>query len=102
MNGHKSKSRGKSVKRPRPIHFRAEFIIPEGKTKEYKKLIKEMSKLVEANEPDTIGYQFYFDKSETRCIVHETYTNLEAVFAHIDGVASSTVKVNNICQFAVV
>jgi quinol monooxygenase YgiN len=102
MNGRKLKSRGKSVKRPRPIHFRAEFIISEGKTKKYKKLIKEMSKLVEANEPNTIGYQFYFDKSETRFIVHETYTNLEAVFAHIDGVASSTVKVNNRCQFAVV
>ena len=102
MNGRKLKSQGKSVKRPCPIHFRAEFIISEGKTKEYKKLIKEMSKLVAANEPDTIGYQFYFDKSETRCIVHETYTNLEAVFAHIDGVASSTVKVNNICQFAAV
>ena len=50
-----------------------------------------MSKLVEANEPDTISYQFYFDKSETKCIVHETYTNPEAVFAHIDGVASNTV-----------
>jgi quinol monooxygenase YgiN len=78
MNGRKLKSR-KSVKRPRPIHFRAEFIISEGKTKEFNKPIKEMSKLVEANEPDTIGYQFYFDKSETRYIVHETYTNLEAV-----------------------
>jgi quinol monooxygenase YgiN len=102
MNGRKLKSRGKSVKRPCPIHFRAEFIISEGKTKEYKKLIKEMRKLVEANEPDTIGYQFYFDKSDTRCSVHETYTNIEAVFAHIDRVASSTVKVNNRCQFAVV
>ncbi len=50
-----------------------------------------MSKVVKANEPDTINYQFYFDKSETRCIVHETYTNSEAVFSHINGVASKTI-----------
>ena len=74
MSGRESKSRGKGVMKQHPIHFRAEFVISEGKTKEYKKLIKEMSELVEANEPDTIGYQFYFDKSETRCIIHETYT----------------------------
>jgi hypothetical protein len=35
------------------IHFRAEFGIDEGKIEEYKKLIREMSRMVEANEPDT-------------------------------------------------
>ena len=33
------------------IHFRAEVIIKEGKKEEYKKLIKDMSRVVEANEP---------------------------------------------------
>ena len=66
-SGDESKSRGKDVMKQHPVHFRAEFTISEGKIKEYKKLIKEMSKLVEANEPDTINYQFYIDKSETRC-----------------------------------
>jgi hypothetical protein len=56
------------------IHFRAKFAISEEKIKEYKKLIKEMSNLVEANEP------------ETRCIVPETYRNPEAVFFHMDGI----------------
>jgi len=100
MSGHESKSRGKNVMKQHPVHFRAEFTISEGKIKEYKKLIKEMSKLVEANEPDTINYQFYFDKSETRCTVHETYMNSEAVFSHINGVASHTVlpKIHDISR----
>ena len=68
------------------LHFKAEFTISEGKIKEYKKLIKEMSNVVKAIEPDTINYQFYFDRSEIRCIVHETYKNSEAVFSHINGV----------------
>jgi len=73
------------------IHFRAEFSIEQGKKEEYKKLIKEMSKMVEANELDTINYQFYLNKEETKCIVHETYVNSEAALAHNDGIASRTI-----------
>jgi quinol monooxygenase YgiN len=50
-----------------------------------------MSRMVEANEPDTINYQLYLNKGETRCIVFETYVNSEAVFAHNNGVASRTI-----------
>ena len=50
-----------------------------------------MSRMVEANEPDTINYQFYLNRDETRCVVHETYLNSEAVFAHNNGIASETI-----------
>jgi quinol monooxygenase YgiN len=88
------------------IHFRAEFTIEEGKIDQYKKLAQEMSKAVEANEPDTIDYQFYLNRAETKCIVHETYTNSEAVLAHNDGVASQTIlpkifRVSRISRFEV-
>ena len=88
------------------IHFRAEFPIEEGKIEEYKKLVQDMSRLVEANEPDTINYQFYFNKDETKCIVNETYTNSEAVLAHFTGIASQTIlpkifKVSRISRFDV-
>jgi quinol monooxygenase YgiN len=85
------------------IHFRAEFTIEEGKIEEYKKLVQEMSRVVEANEPDTINYQFYLNRDdETKCIVHETYANSEAVFAHITGVASQTIlpKVFNVSRIS--
>jgi hypothetical protein len=54
------------------IHFRAEFTIEEGKIEEYKKLVRNLSGVVKANEPDTINYQFYLNGDETKCIVHET------------------------------
>ena len=73
------------------IHIRAEVTIEEGKKEEYMKLIKDIIRTVEANEPGTINYQFYLDKSETECIIWETYTNSEALLAHINGVASQTI-----------
>jgi quinol monooxygenase YgiN len=74
------------------IHFRAEFTIEEGKIEEYKELVQDMSRVVEANEPDTIDYQFYLNRDDkTKCIVHETYANSEAVLAHNTGVASQTI-----------
>jgi quinol monooxygenase YgiN len=73
------------------MHFRAEFIIEKGKIEEYKKLVEEMSKVVKANEPDTINYQFYLNRDETKCIVHETYVNSEDVLAHNNGIASQTI-----------
>ena len=84
------------------ILFRAEFTIQEGKMEEYKKLVQDMSRVVEANEPDTINYQFYLNRDETKCIVYETYSNSEAVFAHINGVASKTIlpKIFNVSKIS--
>jgi hypothetical protein len=52
------------------IEFRAEFTIEEGKIEEYRKLVQHMSRMVEANEPDTINYQFYLNRDETKCMIH--------------------------------
>jgi hypothetical protein len=52
------------------IHFRAEFIIEQGKTEEYKKLVQEMTRMVEANEPDTMVYQFYLNKDVLCCMIN--------------------------------
>ena len=65
-----------------------------------------MSRVVKANEPDTISYRFYFDRNETKCVVHEIYANSEAVFAHNNGLASQTIlpkifSVSRIVKFEV-
>jgi hypothetical protein len=41
------------------INFRAEFIIKDGKI-----MVRHMSRMVEANEPDTLSYHFYFNRNE--------------------------------------
>jgi quinol monooxygenase YgiN len=82
------------------IHVRAEFTIEKEKIEEFKKLILDMSRMVENDEPDTINYQFYLNRSETICMAHETYTNSDSTLAHINAVASKTIlpKIFNISK----
>jgi quinol monooxygenase YgiN len=82
------------------ICYRVEFTIEGSKIEEYKKLVQDMVRLVEANEPDTINYEFYLNKAETICVVNETYANSEAALAHRKGVAIQTIlpKILNISK----
>ena len=73
------------------IHLRAEFTLEEGKREDFKELIQEMARSVQETEPDTITYQFYLNKDNTKCIVHETYANSDAAFTHMNGIASKTI-----------
>jgi hypothetical protein len=59
-----------------------------------------MVRVLEANEPDTVNYEFYLNKSETICVVNETYVSSEAALAHTKGVASQTIlpKIFNISR----
>jgi quinol monooxygenase YgiN len=73
------------------VLFRVEFTIEEGKREDFKKLIQEMARAVQETEPDTITYQFYLNKDNTKCVVHETYANSDAAFTHMNGDASKTI-----------
>ena len=81
------------------IRYRVEFIIEGSKIEEYKKLVQDIVKQVEANEPDTINYEFYLNKAETSCVVNETYANSEAALAHRKGAIQTILpKILNISE----
>jgi quinol monooxygenase YgiN len=73
------------------IHIRAEFTIEKNKVEQYKKLIEEMSNMVQINEPNTLVYEAYFNEDGTKCMVHETYLDSKAVLSHNDSIASKTI-----------
>lgn len=73
------------------IHIRAYFIIEKDNVERFKKLIREMSEVVETNEPDTLEYRFYLNEDGTKCIVHETYVDSKATLSHNDSTASKTI-----------
>ena len=73
------------------IHIRAYFIIEKDNVERFKKLIREMSEVVETNEPDTLEYRSYLNEDGTKCIVHETYVDSKATLSHNDSTASKTI-----------
>jgi quinol monooxygenase YgiN len=73
------------------IHIRAEFILEKDNVEQFKLLIREMSNFVEINEQSTLVYQFYLNRDGTKCMVHETYVDSNAVLSHNDSTASKTI-----------
>lgn len=69
-------------------HIRAiaEQSISEGKTGEVKKLVTEIIKRVEANEPNMLSYEFFLSDDESKLYALETYKDSEAVMAHLGNV----------------
>jgi hypothetical protein len=53
------------------VQFSAEFTIGEGKIEEFKKLVQDIRRVVEVNEPDTINYMYYLERDLSKCIVNE-------------------------------
>lgn len=84
------------------IRFRLELTIEGSKIAGCKELVQDMVKVVQANEPDTIIYEYYLNNAETSCVINEAYKNSEAALAHLNGVASQTIlpKIFNISRIA--
>jgi len=65
----------------------AEIAIPEGKLDEFKRLAAEIIDEVEANEPDTLSYEWFISNDERKCYVIQRYRDSEAVLAHLGNIA---------------
>lgn len=65
-----------------------------------------MSRMVEANETNTMDYGFYLNSDGTKCLVHETSADSEAALALATSVASQIIlpkvfSIANISRFDV-
>jgi quinol monooxygenase YgiN len=74
--------------------------VKEGRIEEFKRLVEEMGKAVENNEPGTKRFQFFLNDDQSQCILNESYVNLEAALAHLKGVAFQTIlpKILDACK----
>jgi quinol monooxygenase YgiN len=52
----------------------------------FKTLSKELTEIVESNEPSTIGYEWFLDDAEETCVLVESYPNSESLLLHLNNV----------------
>ena len=65
------------------IQITARFKIHPGKEEAFKELAKACMSCVKEKDKGTLQYDWYFSKDGSECRVRETYTNSDAVLAHV-------------------
>jgi quinol monooxygenase YgiN len=74
------------------IQYAVRWKIHDGKLEEFKALAAEATALVKANEPDMLGYHWYFDASETTCTLIEQYPSAAHILVHLGNVGEALGK----------
>ena len=61
----------------------ARFNINAGKENEFKQWAHDLIAIVQAKDPGTFQYDWFFNADHTECVVHETYEDSNAAMAHM-------------------
>ncbi|NNE70906.1 MAG: hypothetical protein HKN29_11170 [Rhodothermales bacterium] len=81
------------------VSYIVEFNIKDGKVDEFKALAHGFIKEVEANEPGTLGYEWYLGDGG-RCLIQETFEDSAALLTHLGNVGPSLPKLLEIAPIA--
>ena len=73
---------------PEPVVYVDRFQIRDGKLERFREYASEMAKLVEAEEPDAVSYNYYVDEEGMRGTAIFIFANAEALDAHIELMSS--------------
>ena len=60
----------------------ARFKFHEGKLDEFKRLSAQCMEIVRTKDTGTLQYDIYFNDDQSECIVHERYTDSQALMEH--------------------
>src|SRR5207245_10705767 len=60
----------------------ARFKFHEGKLEEFKRLAAQCMEIVRTKDTGTLQYDIYFNDDQSECIVHERYSDSEALIEH--------------------
>jgi len=70
------------------IQLTARFVIHDGKLEKFKELASACMLSTKEKDTGTLQYDWYFSEDETECRVRETYTDSDAILAHIGNLGS--------------
>jgi quinol monooxygenase YgiN len=74
----------------------AEIAIPEGNLDEFKRIAAEIIDEVEANEPNTLSYEWFLSDDESKCYVVQRYRDSEAILAHLGNIADLSGRLHEV------
>ncbi|MFT4657602.1 MAG: quinol monooxygenase YgiN [Candidatus Aldehydirespiratoraceae bacterium] len=83
------------------IQYAVRWKIHDGKLEEFKALAADATALVKANEPDMLGYHWYFDASETTCTLIEQYPSAAHILVHLGNVGEALGKLVEVSDISI-
>ena len=86
------------------IQYTIEWAIKSGGLDSFKELASKAIKIVEENEPEMKGYQWYFNADETTCYTAEWQSSSESLLTHLGNVSEvlpELLKYSDITRFEV-
>jgi len=71
------------------VSYIVQFTINEGEVEKFKTMASGFASIVEANEPGTLGYQWWMGEDGNHCLLEETFESSEALLTHLGNVGPS-------------
>ena len=68
------------------IKYTVEWTINSGKLNEFKQIAQTAINSTKSNEPDMLGYQWYFNGDQSKCYLLERVSDSQALLAHFENV----------------
>ena len=68
------------------LQIAARWKIHNGELEEFKKRAEQCLSVVKAKDTDTLLFDWYFNESQTECVIIETYPDSNALLAHLGNI----------------
>ena len=65
------------------VHWMLEVAIKPGELDNFKALMNEMVEATEANEPNTLNYEWFISEDGSNCHIYERYADSAATMTHL-------------------
>lgn len=75
-----------------------EVAIQPGKAADFRDIAGEFIRRVEAQEPDTLSYEWYLDKNQATCIILEDYRDNKALLFHLENIRDLYAQLFAVCE----
>ncbi|MDO1451892.1 antibiotic biosynthesis monooxygenase [Rhodocytophaga aerolata] len=82
------------------LQLTSRFQIHKGKLEAFKTLANECISLVQENEPNALQYDWFFNSDQTECVIRETFTDSNALLAHIANLGEVLGKIQALGDFS--
>lgn len=86
--------------RANQVQYTVEWTINPGQVEAFKALGQAAIQAVQANEPDMVGYHWYFDDDQSTCYLHESYANPDGIATHIDHIGPTLMKLLDVSKIS--